>query len=68
MQAYELVVIGGGPGGIEAARRGAAAGLQTALIHNTPIGGRATWSSLLPSKAWLQVAETTHKAEGYPLQ
>lgn len=67
MNHYQLLVIGGGPGGIEAALRGARGGLQTALIHNAPIGGRSTWSSLLPSKAWLQIAETVRKGQGHPV-
>ncbi|MCB0607822.1 MAG: NAD(P)/FAD-dependent oxidoreductase [Lewinellaceae bacterium] len=67
MDHYELLVIGSGPGGVEAARRGADAGLKTALVHNMPLGGRATWSSLLPSKAWLQVAESVHKGLGHPV-
>lgn len=54
---YDLIVIGGGPGGLEAARYAAERGLATALISNTRLGGRATWSSLLPSKVWLTTAE-----------
>ncbi|HHM20941.1 MAG TPA: NAD(P)/FAD-dependent oxidoreductase [Bacteroidetes bacterium] len=64
---FDLLVIGGGPGGIEAARRGAEAGLKTALVHNAPIGGRATWNSLLPSKSWLQLAEIVHKGTEHPV-
>lgn len=67
MNHYQLIIIGGGPGGLEAARFGAQNGLKTALIYNTPIGGRSTWSSLLPSKAWLQIAETVQKAKGHPV-
>lgn len=67
MKHYDLIVIGGGPGGIEAARSGGRSGLRTALIHNAPIGGRATWNSLLPSKAWLQIAETVRKRQLHPV-
>jgi dihydrolipoamide dehydrogenase len=48
-----LIVIGGGPGGIEAARTAAQAGAQVTLIADGAIGGRAGWHSLLPSKVWL---------------
>jgi pyruvate/2-oxoglutarate dehydrogenase complex dihydrolipoamide dehydrogenase (E3) component len=53
-----LIVIGGGPAGIEAARAAAQAGAQVALISEGPVGGRAGWHSLLPSKAWLAAADT----------
>ncbi len=67
MKSFDVIVIGGGPGGVEAARLAGEAGLRTALIHNAPIGGRATWNSLLPSKSWLQLAETLQKANGHPV-
>ncbi len=54
---FELVVIGGGPGGLEAALHAAQLGISTALVSNAKIGGRATWGSLLPSKIWLAAAE-----------
>ena len=34
MNHYQLIIIGGGPGGLEAARFGAQNGLKTALIYN----------------------------------
>ncbi|MCB9303680.1 MAG: NAD(P)/FAD-dependent oxidoreductase [Lewinellaceae bacterium] len=54
---YDLVVIGAGPGGMEAAQYAGQKGLKVALVSNTKIGGRAVWSSLVPSKAWLALAE-----------
>jgi dihydrolipoamide dehydrogenase len=53
----EVVVIGGGPGGVEAAAEAGARGMRTAIISEMPLGGRATYGSLLPSKAWLHAAE-----------
>lgn len=38
---FDLVVIGGGPGGYGAALYGAAAGLNIALVENREIGGTA---------------------------
>lgn len=53
---FDIIVIGAGPGGLEAAFAGANLGFRTALISNSPPGGRATWSSLVPSKVWLATA------------
>ena len=61
---FDLIVLGGGSGGLEAALHAAQLGLSTALVSNTKIGGRATWGSLLPSKVWLAAAgEADHLAK-----
>ena len=52
----DVAIIGGGPGGTEAAQWAARKGLSVAVISNSPPGGRAFWSSLLPSKIWLHTA------------
>ncbi len=52
----DLIVIGGGSAGIEAALTGARLGAETILIHQGSLGGRATHGSLLPSKVWLHEA------------
>ena len=54
---FDLIVIGAGPGGIEAALVAAKEKLSVCLISATKIGGRATWGSLVPSKVWLASAE-----------
>lgn len=56
-QTFDLIVIGGGPGGIEAALYAAGKNLSVAIISNTKIGGRAVWGSLVPSKVWLAAAD-----------
>lgn len=53
-----IVIIGGGPAGIEAARAASRAGGQVTLVTNSPLGGRAGWHSLSPSKVWLTTADT----------
>lgn len=57
-----IVVIGGGPAALEAARTAAQYGAQVTLVADAPLGGRAGWHSLLPSKVWLHAAETAHTA------
>ncbi len=54
--AKHIVIIGGGPGGIEAARTVAVSGGRSILISNGPVGGRATWETLMISKAWIDAA------------
>ncbi len=53
----QIIIIGGGPAGIEAARAAALGDTAVTLITNAPIGGRAGWHSLLPSKVWLTAAD-----------
>ena len=53
----KIVVIGGGPAGIEAAKVAAKAGGEVTIVSNAPIGGRAGWHSLLPSKVWLTAVD-----------
>ncbi len=56
--AKQIVVIGGGPAAIEAAKAAATAGAKVTVISDSPIGGRSGWHSLLPSKVWLTAADT----------
>jgi len=54
---FDLIVLGGGPGGNEAAVAAAREGLSVAVVSNQKPGGRAVWGSLVPSKVWLKAAE-----------
>lgn len=49
-----ILVIGGGPSGLQAALAAAGQGKRVTLVSDTPPGGRAAWQTLLPSKMWLQ--------------
>jgi dihydrolipoamide dehydrogenase len=59
MMTKKIVVIGGGPAGIEAAKAAAKAGATVTIVSNAPIGGRAGWHSLLPSKVWLTAVDNS---------
>jgi dihydrolipoamide dehydrogenase len=50
---YDLVVVGGGPGGLEAAQRTAAAGKRVLIIEKTGWGGACTHRGCIPTKALL---------------
>lgn len=61
---YDLVVIGGGPGGYSAAFRAADLGLNTALIERyDTLGGVCLNVGCVPSKALLHVAAVKEEAE-----
>lgn len=65
MSHYQLVVLGGGPGGYAAAFRAADLGMQVALIERDPqLGGTCLLRGCIPSKALLHVAEVLHEAQG----
>lgn len=64
MDRYQLIVIGGGPGGYVAAIRAAQLGMKTALVENRQIGGTCLNRGCMPTKALLHAssvyAESTH--------
>ena len=53
---FDLVVIGGGPGGYSAALYGASAGLKVALIEKDALGGTCLNRGCIPAKAFLEAA------------
>jgi dihydrolipoamide dehydrogenase len=53
---FDLVVIGGGPGGYAAALYAAAAGLQVALVEKDALGGTCLNRGCIPAKAFLETA------------
>src|SRR5579875_1433376 len=54
---FDLVVLGGGPGGYVAAIRAAQLGLRTALVERESLGGICLNWGCIPSKALLRNAE-----------
>ena len=58
MENFDLIVIGGGPGGYLAAERAAHAGLKTLLFEKRSLGGVCLNEGCIPSKSLLQSAKT----------
>jgi len=63
-ESYQLVVLGGGPGGYAAAFLGADLGLKTAIVdvEENP-GGVCLYRGCIPSKALLHIAKVLHEAD-----
>lgn len=60
MADYDVVVIGGGPGGYVAAIRASQLGLKTALIEKEHLGGICLNWGCIPTKALLRSSEINH--------
>ncbi len=56
-EAYDLIVIGGGPGGYVAAIRAAQLGLKTAVVEREHLGGICLNWGCIPTKTLLRSAE-----------
>jgi dihydrolipoamide dehydrogenase len=53
---FDLVVIGGGPGGYSAALYAASAGVKVALVEQDALGGTCLNRGCIPAKAFLETA------------
>jgi len=58
--AFDLIVVGGGPGGYVAAIRAAQLGLNTAVVEREHLGGICLNWGCIPTKALLRSAEVGH--------
>jgi dihydrolipoamide dehydrogenase len=54
---YDLMILGGGPGGYVAAIRASQLGMKTALIEKEAVGGTCLHHGCIPSKVFLKSAE-----------
>ena len=59
-QSFDLIVLGGGPGGYVAAIRAAQLGLKTALVEREHLGGICLNWGCIPTKALLRSSEINH--------
>ncbi len=60
MESFDIVVIGGGPGGYVAAVRASQLGFKTALVEREQLGGTCLNWGCIPTKSLLRNAEVVH--------
>ena len=58
---YDLVIIGGGPGGYAAALYGASAGLNIAMVEKSKVGGTCLHIGCIPTKELLETGAMLRK-------
>jgi dihydrolipoamide dehydrogenase len=62
---FDIIVIGGGPGGYVAAIRGAQLGKKVAVIEKEHLGGVCLNKGCIPTKALLKSAHAVHEAKSF---
>ena len=60
MDSFDLIVVGGGPGGYVAALRAAQLKMNVALVESTHLGGICLNWGCIPTKALLRASEINH--------
>lgn len=65
MDNYDVIVIGGGPGGYVAAIRAAQLGVKTLLVEGGHLGGTCLNIGCIPSKALIHAAEAFERVRQY---
>jgi dihydrolipoamide dehydrogenase len=65
-QNFDIVIVGGGPGGYVAAIRAAQLGMKTALVERDQLGGICLNWGCIPTKALLRTSEINHLLHHLP--
>ena len=65
-QNFDLIVLGGGPGGYVAAIRAAQLGMKTAVVERENLGGICLNWGCIPTKALLRTSEINHLLHHLP--
>jgi dihydrolipoamide dehydrogenase len=63
-QTFDIVVIGGGPGGYATALYGASAGLSIAVVEKDKVGGTCLHRGCIPAKEFLETAAVYRTVAG----
>ena len=62
-EAFDLIVIGGGSGGLAASQRAAEYGARVALVESAPLGGTCVNVGCVPKKITFNAAQLAHAFE-----
>ena len=62
---FDVVIIGGGPGGYAAAEFAAHHGMSVALVERDRLGGTCLHRGCVPTKAYLHTAQVVREASAY---
>ncbi|MEJ7714530.1 MAG: FAD-dependent oxidoreductase [Thermoleophilaceae bacterium] len=61
---YDLLVLGGGTGGLVSAHIAAGVGARVALVERARTGGDCLWTGCVPSKSLIAAADLAHGVRG----
>jgi pyruvate/2-oxoglutarate dehydrogenase complex dihydrolipoamide dehydrogenase (E3) component len=60
---FDVIVIGGGAGGMSAAKTANGIGKKTLIVEKNKMGGDCTWFGCIPSKALIWAAKQLYQAK-----